>query len=705
MPVDTSPEQGPNTVPDTPQLQQWSIEPASVTINYYQGSATPDPFNAVVVFKDIIGTSQANGYTNFRYRTYIVLSATPEFIVMSGDLVTGAEAYEDYENGLLGDFDFTFQNLATLPTGVYYANVYFEIWANRIILGANRRLEQKSLNFKVNIFPSTAALLSVNEFNFAWTIGSTDPLWAPSFTIDAPIWTLKTPRGFYFQEVFETTITQPTETGGSEISGAGLKTLVMGMMPTAEPDDILQNPITLYMDVNDGVLSVPIHVIFLQESGLFIEKDSLEFVAFKGIQDAEAQTVVLHFDAPYTISCPPWMTVSPATGSGTTTLNFEPISANNMDLGTYTGQAVVTLTSTGAVLGVIDLVYKVLDLIVSPYTPGAMAFTLDRVFMEFLSPEPDAFFSVKLFARLFDFYAQTYRDETLNFKVPLFQGRQTLNIGLPVDRLMARIANLAQHSGFAYNPAQVNLLITQNAGGFTEEYAIGPILFIAGLTPQLLNGNGFLDINPGARRVTPNSWQAVNILNAGGATLSVYKNNTEVTSFSTIRTIFTYRMDFAALGAQQGDVFEFRIVPQGSHASIAKTFKVFPEGYNSNTIVWENEYKLRSVLECTGKYQVNSELENRTQELELQLRPVLEKLESTKTAKLTLNTGWLLRSDMPSVESLMRAPRALLMLQGKNIALVPVSQKITNVDDDRALVSFDLEFQINREYNEEIYSF
>jgi hypothetical protein len=54
----------------------------------------------------------------------------------------------------------------------------------------------------------------------------------------------------------------------------------------------------------------------------------------------------------------------------------------------------------------------------------------------------------------------------------------------------------------------------------------------------------------------------------------------------------------------------------------------------------------------------------------------LEHLSSSKEVKLYLNTGWLLFSDIDTIESLMRSKRAWLIQGNNTISLRPISKKL-----------------------------
>jgi hypothetical protein len=233
------------------------------------------------------------------------------------------------------------------------------------------------------------------------------------------------------------------------------------------------------------------------------------------------------------------------------------------------------------------------------------------------------------------------------------------------------------------------------------------IPFIAGISRGITTW-GFLDFNPAPNRVTKNSFAYLNIIiPAGNYALNTLKNgiliSTAALPFSAgvVLCKKVFFKDYA-----QGDRIQFVIDLVGATISNApkKTYILFPDNNYSNMIVWENEFLLQSAIECTGSAALDSEGDFQSQTVYVDLVERLEHLSSSKTVKLFINTGWLLFSDIDTVESLMRSKRAWLIQGNNTISLRPISKKLPKKDLEEELISFPLEFKINQNYNEETYS-
>ena len=188
--------------------------------------------------------------------------------------------------------------------------------------------------------------------------------------------------------------------------------------------------------------------------------------------------------------------------------------------------------------------------------------------------------------------------------------------------------------------------------------------------------------------------------------LRVYRNGTLVTTFSlpvADEKLISKKVSFEDFNP--GDVIDYVLdAVDGTSSAIKKSFIVFPEGYHSNMLVWENEFLLQSALECTGSASIKSEIEFQSQRVYDNFVEKLNYLSSTKEVRFTINTGWLMQSDVDSVESLMRSQRVWLIQGNEAIAIRPVSKPIINKDLERELIDFTLEFIINRNYDEETYT-
>jgi hypothetical protein len=689
----------------TPVLQDWGFTPGSINIDYYQGAPAPAPVVVATKIKDVLGTSIVNGYTDIRYNILLSFGNTNNIAIatLSGEVAPAPNTTLPInQNGIQGNNTYTFQNLNLLAPGVYTIDAWHRILGTNSS-GSSSILSNKIFKIKVTVFPATAPVVNPASLSYVWQIGQQELMVQP-LTINAPNWSMRVPANFFPSGNGFTIAAIPE---GNLITGSGETTINFLLFDTIETFDLPTNPYTFQIVVNGGIINIPVQVTLVQSSGLFIAKDELYFEAYKGISNAPPQYFSAYFPGQYDFICPPWLTVLPHPASYSNNLGWWVLGADNMEPGLYEADVIIFNTATNEQLGIVRVVYNVIGNISLPYGAGEFAYTLDNNYITFSSLLDDAYFEVAMNVRVYEFYTNAFKDyETINFKVPLYNKSQKFNIGQTIDRLMLRMGDLSYHNQFPYLPAEVSLSAIEKRFSdpeYSQQYALQPIQFIAGLQPQLFAGSGLLDICPYPSRQTPESYAYLNLIISNFPSIRVLKNGGEINNFGLSAGVNSLKIDFANLGAAQGDIFEYRI--ETGAGNFSKLYKIIPPGKFSNYIVWENEYKLQSVLEFTGEYDLKSEFENRSQSLMENLVQALTKLESSKTCKLTINTGYILKSEIPAVESLCRAKRAALILDGKVINLVPVQKNMTGIDSQAALIAYDVEFEINRKYNEEVYLF
>lgn len=717
---------GNNTVQtnSTPVMQDWAFNPEAISIIYYQGQPMPAAQVVATQLKDMIGLTTTMAGTNFQYRLYagIAQGASTNHILISGTTLpyTGAQ-WAEYVNGMSGNMTYSFQVLNILSPGTYTFPVYHQIRAT--FNGIPQIIAERTLYIKITVYPSTApSLVTPDGLNFVRTIGSLVDVLKQVQVNSATFWSLSVPYGFGFTPVSGVTIVQ-TSDGGHLASGTGNKVIHVVCSSMVEPLVIVQNPMPFTLAVNGGQQTLPMTVTFVGSSGLFLQYTSLHYIGYKGISEAAPKTVAISYPGNYTIVLPPFIT-GPVSGQNNGIYTFTALSTANLAAGQYTGKIKVYRTSDNAILGNIEVVYDVIGNILSPYRPRAFAFTLDDEYITLTSELENTYYDVVLKADIYDYYASTFNQVSFPFKVRLFQKKQIFSIGDIIHKLMKGLPHFEDTVQDPYVPAVVSLELTEKSDSdpdYSLPLQLNNIKFVAGRKPKLEGGNGILDLNPEPSRITASGYTYLNLLVGGYlSSLHVYRYRgsavTPVSSSHISVGIKTVKVDMAALEAAPGDIFEFRlqtgsfdfdpVFGEENVVSVSKFYKVFPDAMESNYIIWENEYKLRSCIEFTGDFTVKSEFDNRNQSLMDRLKEVLVKLESNKSSKLTINTGYLLKSDKPSIESLCRAKRAALVFpDGKIINLVPIQKSIVNVDNKQELIDFDIEFEINREFNEEIYSF
>jgi hypothetical protein len=293
-----------------------------------------------------------------------------------------------------------------------------------------------------------------------------------------------------------------------------------------------------------------------------------------------------------------------------------------------------------------------------------------------------------------------------------------MNVGEIMHRLIKPFPVLDLGNGIGkINTMDVVIKEIDNITGVVLNQLVQQNLqFVPGYRPEISADDCYiLNRNQYPTRITPNSIGFLNLFfgnDGGNYPMIIYKNGTDNIIFSEnieaiAFKIISRKIDFSTLSIRQGDVIEARVLVNETEY-LSQKYIVFPEAKYSHTIIWEDEYKNRQALECTGDYMVKDEKEFITHKYQRNLVEQLKKIKTNHDCKLQINTGWLLNSDQITVDNLMDSKRAWLVLNAETndfMELVPMSKTIDQVDSERALTSFDLEFQINKTNNAKIYNF
>jgi len=683
-------------------IQNWGAVPSSINFSHIIGEPAPSSQNVVTNFRDIV-PPEVDSY-DFIYLEYSVNVA---WLFVSGInipySITTTTISETLTYGVVID---------GLPSGIYQAIVSFRIMG---VNPGNPPMILSSWNYDVYL-KVLGGLIPIPDILEPWLIeyyqGTAIP--APNtIDMDGTDWVLRSPPEFVLTADSEVIITQGQD-GWATATATGPYTVTVTLANSWLTEELGGYDFFIYLNPDTQIAQTqPVRVLVLEVVEWAFSPENLHFDAIKNYQEAEAQLLIIDSVSEFNVvAFPAWLTVDPIIGQNHVTLTVVPVETINTDAGEYEGTIdIERIVDTVTVTESIPVTYTLIGFISTPYVPGNFAFTLDTNYLRFFSDYIDTYFRVKLTAIVHEFYTGVAHTKEFFYKVPLFQQQQKMNIGRVVDRLMFRLQEYNDTEFAQYTVADVSLYITEiqrATDTMVREFYLNNIKFAAGLTPQtLINNMAFLNVNPAPSRVTTKSFYFLNyLIPTGTFTLLTLRNGTQVASeviSSGTNNIFTKKIVFDTFTI--GDTITLKLKNTADEV-VEKKFYVFEQGKESNHLIWEDEYKLKQALEFTGSYQINQGIVNVMSNYYRDLLAVLEKIDSTKSADLTINTGWLSQSDQVSITSLLSQKKAWLhFTDGAVLDLVPISQKIRSVDSDRALISFDIQFKINFKDNAQTYSF
>lgn len=719
--------------PSTQAFQNWESASPNTFI-YVQTSANVIyPAIFPVKIKDIIGTPEASGYTEFRLRVikrYVGTTSNVNWLSSSGSLFPLAitvqipQSIPINSSGLIDTLTLSIQNLALVNIGTHEAKITYKI-DGKTTSNVWNELSSYDHIVKLNVYENEQTTWTEDNFILNYYQGTPRP--EKEITIKGPLWNIRCAADFILtSEDPEVTITEIVSPLGTNYiaSGSGERIIKLKIgnyfsTPAALYPGSYPLILTVFSGSSTLVGSINYVLNVLTPGDFLVNPSTLNFEATKGGTEPLAIDVFVFAQNAYTISHPSWLLVTPSQENSPgnfANLNVVPISHANLSGGTYSGNIELTSIVGGFLVTIqLPVTYVLHEFVSSPYSTTLFNFTKDPLFFEFYTQTNDTYFDIKMNVEIFDWYFQTglSRNYIIPFKVPLYNKRQRENIGLRIDKMISRLVNPLFENSNLYNAANVNLEITEKtypAHEVVRNTTLSTIKFLAGVTPKIKNGNtAFLEISEGTKRIANAKFDFVNLLLQPGQIYDceILRNGISIEQFqiTSLTPSYLYVMDFESIEPVLGDVIEFKVFVNATDF-ISKKYLVFPESEYTNMILWEDEFKLVQTYEFTGKHLVKPDFTYQNSNQKRNLIDYIKSVDSKNTQKISLNSGFIPKSDREIIMSILASKRLWVYIDENNLVeMVNETKSIVYDDIDRELISFDLEFTINKKRHEENNSF
>lgn len=712
----------------TPQIQSWS--PVNNKKKYYMPIGQTSIFHTVIniKIKDVVGVPLYSQYSEFRLVAYQQYSQNSPFNWIDESSYNTAGYPTDINSpipititGLNYNFYPVFQNLQLLNQGDYSFTLFF-------------RIEGKTAGNIWNVIDTYQYKVSVNVSSVALAFSPATLIYNKEIGIatntqevilDGPSWKISFGSKLTCvpQDLEGLVYTSPGY-GIGVYTGNGYRKFDFGIndtyYDTIAPSTVPEIEYINIETINPGSapnLSIIEANIFIQQPNqLSITPSSFNFQASKGLVEPTPQIGFLNGSAAYTMTTPPWLIVTPGNIIDQSVLignlTVVPIPTSNMVLGNYSGNIVFTYTNAFGTQSqlIVPVTYQLNSIVNDPYAGQENAFTLDNKFYEINTDLQDTYFQLNSEIKVYDFFNN---EETIVLspdKLPLFYGKGKINFGKRIHQVMKKFTE-PNNNFFQYKQALFTLELVEMSHAtntILRTFNLNAQKFVAGLSEFVTASPTLLKISQEPTRVTKNSYAFINmLLPAGNFLMLTNKNNNQVDSYSITSSggIFTKKIYFSDFSP--GDKITIQLLDPitGIISPTQNIFLMFPDSRYSNQIVWENNFLLQNNLEFTGGFSLKPDYESTTQTTYKDLVEVMEIIENKKVSKFSINTGWVLKSDNITVDSLLRSKKAWLITPDENISLRPLTKTILQEDSERELVMYDVEFQINRSYDEKNYKF
>lgn len=619
-----------------------------------------------------------------------------------------------------GIFNVYMQNLASKFPGLYSYNLKFKIFG--LSNGTWQMLSDFIYPVQVRVIADSDVWAEPAQCSFSHIQGNALP--TLQFKVAGPSWSvfldskyvLSTSTTGLVYDVIGTT-TKVTGTG-IVIFSATLSEFFN--TPEALAAATFTDQILIQKGSSSQMIQIPITAAIFGPAQFSVSPSSLNFTGIKTV--AEPLGVGLTAISPNSITIvkDAWLELQDITTPSNSLIRkyiAKPMPTANMPVGFYQGNIKFLSSLSGLpVQKDISVVYDLQNFQASPYNADKFFFTLENETVNFATAAIDSYLTLDLSVLHFDYNTHQPTTTVLPYKIPLFKNRGSINIAEVVGRLMEQMSVYNPISAPQYKPAIVSYTTKEIGvdGAILQEQTVSGIKFIVGRKPeQVINNAAMLTQNEVPTRITRKGFAFINmLLPFGNYIVEIYKNQELTASYGfTIHTsnVYCRRLDFAPLDIAPGDVIDYKVNTNGASskdaADITKRFLCFPDALNSTFIAWQENNNLKNVLEFTGEFKLETDIENVFHTYRRDNTDVLEKLSSSKNGRFQIDTGWITKAEHVTIESLMMSNKAWIMLNNVAVQMVALSKQIKSSDSDEGLISYTIECQINKSHDAQVYNF
>lgn len=708
-------------------FQDWNL-PDKIVFHWRIGTPLPNAYAFTAHIRDIIGLDDSNAYNDFelrikQFRTWFNLFG--DFKTFKSELVPNATIINS--KPIIGNCSIALNfGVDTLGLTDNFGTLRFEI-SGKPISGSNAGIRQilhtKEINIILKIYDRNQPILVPDKVEFNYEYNSSvvpeyqtinvDALggWELYLHASADNYEVNLISGIIRSKIINNGAIKIRQIAGYNSAKFEIKPslYLLSSLPIGKiSNEIFYNPEIDWV-ARPLVMDVNINPSF----AITASKDKVSFYAIKGIQEALPEIIEINSNYDFTIDYPDWVFVTPEVGlSGKTLISIAVKTSDLIPAGNYNDIIKIKYTRNSEInVFEISISYLVDEFISLPYSTSEFNYTLENKTIDFFSNLQNTFFELILSIKAYDFYTGESNTFIIPLKIILLRNRQKENIGLKIHRVMKRIKEIDLTQKNQYKTCEVDMTVREidlDTRQIKREFSLENLKFIAGVKPQLSNGMGILSLYRGVTHSYPKSKHYVNLLlNSGNNLISIIKNSQTILTYSINGSEYNVvrdEIDFEFLEAKPGDTFTYKLHTTNSDFLI-KEFFIFPEPINSFRILWEDEFKLISDFYFTGEFNLKTDFERKDFKRHINFVEIIENISTKKEIRLIINTGFILKTEIVLIESLLKSSKAwLLTKDNQTIQIIPQTKSITSIDSSRELNAFDLEFIINRSSNEEIYT-
>ncbi len=443
------------------------------------------------------------------------------------------------------------------------------------------------------------------------------------------------------------------------------------------------------------------------------------FLLIKDELEPAPQTLQVFGSGPWQLTAQSWITLEKQQGNGAEQINVGVINQDAFpQLGLYVGKIDIVANNIAYEVPVTLLVVEKYMLNLEQ---NDVNFTLDNwLFSEIYSnPQAERFVQANLSISQIGYPNASELPKSFDFKLDFFKNKSRIHLGEIVHRalpdlsaqdvknlLYNKLTTLDNSSSLVqyYKPSLVDVLFQR----FNEQDLFTPIdeqlyrlvRFVKGRRPKFLSKVAILDYETITTKVTAQSMQVVNFIASSDVRVEVFRNGNQISSeiiSISIERLYGFPIFFNQF--TNADLIDVQISNASTLGQIlSKKFRVYPEGKQFNTLIYQDEYGVPKLFDACGEFTVESNYEFLTSTLFENLVEFFKNEKTKKQATFSINTGYIPQSNQHIIEQMKFSPYVWLFANDayQLIELVMQSSKMLHYDSDQDLYDYELTFNINQ---------
>lgn len=396
-----------------------------------------------------------------------------------------------------------------------------------------------------------------------------------------------------------------------------------------------------------------IDLLILDNNGIGVTPEQLSFEVIKNTTEKTAViNIVNPLDLPYTIECSTWLNISNLAGRTSANVSVETSTAS-LTTGKYSGFVNVNFNGGSLVIPV-DLNLKQFIQI-----DDDSNFCLDIEPVRFtLINELAVYVRVTMVATYIVMGESTTVTQT--YVIPYINDKASFYLGKKLHSYFPRIRT------HFFDVSNVELMQMINCDLTIEELNVD----YASILSEKVNGLKFF---PGSK---PKMFPIISNFgyrkkNKSSIMMIVYANSNK---------LFIENTDTTRSGDQ--------IIIGNKTINLYQ----FPDNFRPIHIQWENQNLVPEWFTFTGKYTISPDFNHITSKNVL--NSLMEKFETTKVKKLSINTGFILRQELELIEEMIMSRHSIMKIEDKIYQCYNVTSKMVLSTSSEDIIERDLEFII-----------